>query len=88
LAAPGAATRLAAGRLATDPRIQPGREFQANPNKNKKKSLDFLGFVWWNRDFSMGYAQKKKKNRLASQVVCKLSHGSYAACSIRLDPDI
>jgi hypothetical protein len=23
------------------------------------QSLDFLGFVWWNRDFSKGYGEKK-----------------------------
>jgi len=31
--------------------------------------LDFLGFIRPNLDFSMGYEQKNKKNRLASQVV-------------------
>jgi hypothetical protein len=46
---------------------------QAKPNKTKQKSLDFLGFIRPNRDFSMGYEQKNKKNPLASQVVCKTS---------------
>ena len=40
----------------------------------KQKSLDFLGFIRANRDFSKGYERKNKKNRLASQVVCKTSH--------------
>jgi hypothetical protein len=34
---------------------------QANPNKTKQKSLDFLGFIRPNRDFSMGYDGKNKK---------------------------
>jgi hypothetical protein len=46
---------------------------QINPNKTKQKSLDFLGFVRPNRDFSKGCEQKNKKNQLASQVVCKTS---------------
>jgi hypothetical protein len=46
---------------------------QANPNKTKQKSLDFLGFIRPNRDFSKGCEQKNKKNRIASQVVCKTS---------------
>jgi hypothetical protein len=32
---------------------------QANANKNKEKSLHFLGFLWWNPDFSKGYVGKK-----------------------------
>jgi hypothetical protein len=36
--------------------------------------LDLLGFIRPNRDFSKGYEQKNKKNRLASQVVHKTSH--------------
>jgi hypothetical protein len=52
---------------------QSGNSAQANPNKTKQKSLDFLGFIRPNRDFSMGYGQKNKKNRLASQVVCETS---------------
>jgi hypothetical protein len=35
--------------------------------------LDLLGFIRPNQDFSKGYGQKNKKNRLASQVVCKTS---------------
>jgi hypothetical protein len=34
---------------------------QTNPNKTKQKSLDFLGFIRPNRDFSMGYERKNKK---------------------------
>jgi hypothetical protein len=37
------------------------RSVQANPNKTKQKSLDLLGFIRPNRDFSMGYEQKNKK---------------------------
>ncbi len=32
---------------------------QAKPNKTKQKSLDFLGFLRPNRDFSMGYGESK-----------------------------
>jgi hypothetical protein len=35
------------------------KEIQANPNKSKENSLDFLGFLWWNRGFSMGYGESK-----------------------------
>jgi hypothetical protein len=49
---------------------QGANSVQANPNKTKQNCLDFLGFVRPNRDFSKGYEQKNKKNRLASQVVC------------------
>jgi hypothetical protein len=64
--------------LASDPREaadfnQGANSVQANPNKTKQKSLDFLGFIRPNRDFSMGYERKNKKNPLASQVVCKTS---------------
>jgi hypothetical protein len=45
------------------------KSIQINPSKTKQKSLDFLGFIRPNRDFSMGYARKNKKIRLASQVV-------------------
>jgi hypothetical protein len=38
---------------------QSANSSQANPNKTKQKSLDFLGFIRPNRDFSMGYEQKK-----------------------------
>jgi hypothetical protein len=44
---------------------------QDNPNKNKEKSLDFLGFVWPNRGFSMGYKEKNKKNPLPFQASAK-----------------
>jgi hypothetical protein len=64
----------APGRVGRSGRFNPcANSFQANPNKTKQKSLDFLGFVRPNRDFSMGYERKNKKNRLASQVVCKTS---------------
>jgi hypothetical protein len=50
------------------PRCAPGLEFnqsanfvQTNPNKTKQKSLDFLGIVRPNWDFSMGCGQKNKK---------------------------
>jgi hypothetical protein len=56
------------------PRFNQGaNSFQIIPNKTKQISLDFLGFIRPNRDFSKGYGQKNKKNRLASQVVCKTS---------------
>jgi hypothetical protein len=32
---------------------------QANANKTKEKGLDFLGFLWPNSDFSMGYSESK-----------------------------
>jgi hypothetical protein len=32
------------------------------PNKTKQKSLDFLGFIRPNRDFSMGYGESSKKS--------------------------
>jgi hypothetical protein len=54
--------------------------------------LDFLEFIRPNRDFSKGYEQKNKKNRLASQVVCKTSHAISICLSAfdvgqgRLDP--
>jgi hypothetical protein len=41
----------------TDPRTGFGR--QINPRKSKEKGLDFLGFLWPNRDFSMGYGESK-----------------------------
>jgi hypothetical protein len=71
-----------AARRATSPRSgrRAGRKcnsaassVQANPNKTKQNCLDFLGFIRPNRDFSKGYEQKNKKNRLASQVVFKTS---------------
>jgi hypothetical protein len=47
---------------------QSANSFQTNPNKTKQFSLDFLGFIRPIRGFSMGYEQKNKKNRIASQV--------------------
>jgi hypothetical protein len=35
---------------------------QINPNKSKENSLDFLGFLWPNWGFSMGYGESKYKN--------------------------
>jgi hypothetical protein len=35
---------------------------QGNPRKSKEKSLDFLGFLWRNQGFSMGYGESKQKN--------------------------
>jgi hypothetical protein len=29
------------------------------PNKSKENRLDFLGFLWPNQDFSMGYSESK-----------------------------
>jgi hypothetical protein len=40
-------------------RASSSKEIQANPNKSKENSLDFLGFLWWNRGFSMGYGESK-----------------------------
>jgi hypothetical protein len=34
-----------------------------NPNKTKQKSLDFLGFIFPNRDFSKGYSDSRQKIR-------------------------
>jgi hypothetical protein len=39
---------------------------QANPKESKEKSLHFLGFLWWNLDFSTGYSGKNKKIPLRS----------------------
>jgi hypothetical protein len=54
---------------------QPPRELAAeDPRKTKEKSLDFLGFLWSNLDFSIGYSGNKRKNppraKLAYQVAC------------------
>ena len=35
------------------------KQMQANPRKSKEKSLHFLGFLWPNWDFSMGYGESK-----------------------------
>jgi hypothetical protein len=37
---------------------QSASSVQAKPNKTKQNSLDFLGFIRPNRDFSMGYDEK------------------------------
>jgi hypothetical protein len=42
--------------------MQPAGEFPARKSKEiQGKSLHFLGFLWWNLDFSTGYSGKKKK---------------------------
>jgi hypothetical protein len=60
----GAAAEPARGRqynLGVSRRqINPSKP-QTNPNKSKKKRLDWLGFIRPNRDFSMGYSGKNKK---------------------------
>jgi hypothetical protein len=59
---------------------------QGNPRKTKEKSLDFLGLLWSNRDFSTGYDESKQKNRrtlkLASRIVLLLKSLDvpYFAC--------
>jgi hypothetical protein len=47
----------AAGADATS-RRNPRELNQANPNKTKQKWLVLFGFIWRNRDFSMGYSRK------------------------------
>jgi hypothetical protein len=37
------------------------KQIQDNASKTKEICLDFLGFLWWNLDFSMGYEGKNKK---------------------------
>jgi hypothetical protein len=42
--------------------MQPMGDLPPNKtNKSKQKSLDLLGFLWPNRDFSKGYTGKNKK---------------------------
>jgi hypothetical protein len=43
---------------ATIARIRP-KQIQINPSKTKQKSLDLLGFIRPNRDFSRGYSESK-----------------------------
>jgi hypothetical protein len=38
---------------------QHAKSVQINPNKTKQKSLDLLGFIRPNRDFSKGYGESK-----------------------------
>jgi hypothetical protein len=38
---------------------------QGKANKTKQKSLDLLGFIWPNPDFSKGYGQKNKKSKIS-----------------------
>ena len=56
---------------------QSANSVQANPNKTKQNSLDLLGFIRPNPDFSMGYKRKNKKIDFAPQVVCKTSQVSF-----------
>jgi hypothetical protein len=35
------------------------RKTKQNPRNSKEKGLDFLGFLWPKRDFSMGYSEYK-----------------------------
>jgi hypothetical protein len=48
-------------RGATDAR-NAAKLIQAKPNKTKQKSLRFLGFLWPNWGFSMGYGESKEKS--------------------------
>src|ERR1700722_10488570 len=67
---PTAHGELGSGR--TNPfRFSGPMETIINPRKTKQKGLHFLGFLWWNRDFSMGYSESKQKNLLV-QVFTKL----------------
>jgi hypothetical protein len=65
---PARRSRFALGERPDSPAssISPGfnlcaSSVQINPNKTKQKSLDSLGLIHQNRDFSMGYGQKIKK---------------------------
>jgi hypothetical protein len=40
-------------------RLGNAKSMQAKPRKSKQKGLHFLGFPWWNLDFSMGYGESK-----------------------------
>jgi hypothetical protein len=40
------------------------KQNQRKPRKTKKNSLDFLGFIRANRDFSIGYDDSEGKNLL------------------------
>src|ERR1700728_1296723 len=42
-------------------------------NKSKEKSLHFLGFLWPNRAFSMGYGESKQKNLFPCHTVAQRS---------------
>jgi hypothetical protein len=67
---------------------------QANPNKTKQKSLDFLGFIRRNRDFSKGYGRKNKKKTRVSSCVQNVSGGFFplslspAGCTTGFDPAV
>jgi hypothetical protein len=43
---------------------------QTNPRENQGKGLDFLGFLWPNLAFSMGYDESKQKFFFPSFVPC------------------
>jgi hypothetical protein len=59
------------------------RSVQANPNKTKQKSLDFLGFIRPNRDFSMGYGKKIKKSTRVSSCMQNVSTRSRLVFIVR-----
>jgi hypothetical protein len=59
---------------------------QTIPSKTKQNCLVLLGFIRPNRDFSMGYGDSKQKNRLASQVVCKMSQTIFLSFLIGSGP--
>ena len=46
------------------------KQIQAKPNKSKQNCLDLLGFIRPNRDFSMGYARKNKKDLARYPKLC------------------
>ena len=56
---------------------------QAKPNKTKQKSLDFLGFLWPNLDFSMGYGESKQKNLFPRHTVPQMSQNALRLLSWR-----
>jgi hypothetical protein len=51
---------------------------QANPNKTKPKSLDLLGFIRPNRDFSKGYERKNKKSTRVSSCMRNVSSATHS----------
>jgi hypothetical protein len=60
---------------------------QGNPRKSKEKSLHFLGFLWWNPDFSTRYSGKKKKIALRSDPPIELCK-TAAALPFRINDPI
>jgi hypothetical protein len=45
--------------------------------------LDFLVFLWPNRDFSMGYAESKQKNLVPCHTVAKMSQTRFVSSFFR-----